>query len=361
MLEPQSINSFRFSEDFTQSYWQKQNGLTVSSNQTTSPEGIVNADKLVSANATNEQYIYNTTLISVISGDDVTISCFVKKLDYDYFQLRFTATGSVFTAASAWYNISNGTLGTVETGITAKIEDYGNGWYRCSATRTATGTGNGRVRLQLASADNTAFVTGDGTKGTFIYGAQFEIQSYPTSYIPTAGAAETRVAETCNNAGNANTFNSTEGVLYCEIAALADSSDYRFIAVSDGTNTNRVTISFKNNNTLVGFVQGISEFNSNANILNFNKVAMQYKSGDYSFWVNGFVAETSSSTSGTHANLNELKFSMGSDSNDFYGKVKSLATYNRALTDTELYTITSTQYSAYSGMVAALGNYTIPC
>jgi hypothetical protein len=48
-------------------------------------------------------------------------------------------------------------------------------------------------------------------------------------------------------------------------------------------------------------------------------------------------------------------------SNDFYGKVKSLATYNRALTDNELYTITSTQYSAYSGMVAALGNYTIPC
>ena len=47
--------------------------------------------------------------------------------------------------------------------------------------------------------------------------------------------------------------------------------------------------------------------------------------------------------------------------NNFYGKTKALATYNRALTDTELYTITSTQYSAYSGMVAALGNYTIPC
>ena len=113
----------------------------------------------------SEQYIFNATLISITSGNDVTISCFVKKLDYDYFHIRFTATGSVFTAASVWYNISNGTLGTVETGITAKIEDYGNGWYRCSATRTATGTGNGRVRLQLASADNTASVTGDELKG----------------------------------------------------------------------------------------------------------------------------------------------------------------------------------------------------
>ncbi len=359
LLEPQSINSFRFSEDFTQSYWQKQNGLTVSSNQTTSPEGIVNADKLVSANATNEQYIYNTTLISVISGDDVTISCFVKKLDYDYFQLRFTATGSVFTAASAWYNISNGTLGTIETGITAKIEDYGNGWYRCSATRTATGTGNGRVRLQLASADNTAFVTGDGTKGTFIYGAQFEIQSYPTSYIPTAGAAETRVAETCNNAGNANTFNSTEGVLYCEIQALASDSTNRYIALSDGSLSNRVNIFFDASNVLRGFVTGISSMPTSATITNFNKIALKYKSGDISLFLNGLEVATKTNSISL-SGLNTVDFNNGGGS-IFYGKVKSLATYNRALTDTELYTITSTQYSAYSGMVAALGNYTIPC
>ena len=59
--------------------------------------------------------------------------------------------------------------------------------------------------------------------------------------------------------------------------------------------------------------------------------------------------------------FNTLKFDQGDGGSPFYGKVKSLATYNRALTDTELYTITSTQYSAYSGMVAALVNYTITC
>ncbi len=59
--------------------------------------------------------------------------------------------------------------------------------------------------------------------------------------------------------------------------------------------------------------------------------------------------------------LSSVQFTRGDSDSIFYGKVKSLATYNRALTDTELYTITSTQYSAYSGMVAALGNYTIPC
>ena len=365
LLEPQSTNSFRFSEDFTQSYWSKQNGPTVSSNQTISPEGIQNADTLVSANATNEQYLYNTTLISVTSGDDVTISCFVKKLDYDYFHLRFTSTDSVFTAASAWYNISNGTLGTVEGGITAKIEDYGNGWYRCSATRTATGTGNARVRLQLASSDNTAFVAGDGTKGTFIYGAQFEIQSYPTSYIPTAGATETRVGETCNKAGNVDTFNSTEGVLYTEISALADDLTFRSISINDGTSNEAVIIRFRtDSNRINGLIRDGGSAVNNINfdvtdITDFNKVAYKFKTGDCALFINGTEVATGTSAF-TLSPLINLNFDNGVG-DFFYGKVKSLATYNRALTDTELYTITSTQYSAYSGMVAALGNYTIPC
>ena len=368
LLEPQSTNSFRFSEDFTQSYWSKQNGPTVSSNQTISPEGIQNADTLVSANATNEQYLYNAALISVTSGNSVTISCFVKKLDYDYFHLRFTSTGSVFTAASAWYNISNGTLGTVETGITAKIEDYGNGWYRCSATRTATGTGNARVRLQLASSDNTAFVAGDGTKGTFIYGAQFEIQSYPTSYIPTAGATETRVQETCTNAGNLNTFNITEGVLYAEIAALADDLTFRSISINDGTDQNSILLRFRTTSNKINALirnsgSAINNIQADATVIDFNKFAFAYESGDCKVYVNGNQASTIGSSAFTLPELFELDFSKGNSTNTdtFYGKVKSLATYNRKLTDTELYTITSTQYSAYSGMVAALGNYTIPC
>ena len=368
LLEPQSTNSFRFSENFAQSYWVGQGGITVNSNQTISPEGIQNAGTLVSANATSEQYIYNSILISVTSGNDATISCFVKKLDYDYFHIRFTATGGVFTAASVWYNISNGTLGTVETGITAKIEDYGNGWYRCSATRTATGTGNSRVRLQLASADNTAFVTGDGTKGTFVYGAQFEIQSYPTSYIPTAGAEETRVGELLTKGGNENTFNNAQGVLYAEIAALADDLTFRSIAINDGTDQNSIILRFRTTSNKINALirdggSAVNNIQADATIIEFNKFAFAYESGNCKVYVNGNQASTIGSSAFTLPELFELDFSKGNNTNTdtFYGKVKGLATYNRKLTDTELYTITSTQYSAYSGMVAALGNYTIPC
>ena len=96
--------------------------------------------------------------------------------------------------------------------------------------------------------------------------------------------------------------------------------------------------------------------------INNAKAAIKYKNSDFAFFVNG--AQVDSQTSGTisfNAPLSELSFDSADGLSNFYGKVKGLATYNRALTDTELYTITSTQYSAYSGMVAALGNYTIPC
>ena len=54
----------------------------------------------------------------------------------------------------------------------------------------------------------------------YIYGAQVEQGSYPTSYIPTNGTTVTRLAETANGAGDASTFNDSEGVLMAEISAF---------------------------------------------------------------------------------------------------------------------------------------------
>jgi len=257
-----------------------------------------------------------------------TFSVYLKKGTLTSVALR--STGGL--DARVEINLIDGTTSGEVNTTSVKTELVGNDWWRCSLTFEATV--NTAVRIYPDS------ITGTTAGNIYMQYAQLEDGSYATSYIPTSGSAVTRLADVCNGAGNEQVINSTEGVLYAEISALANSNNYRFIAISDGTNSNRVTISFKNDNTLVGFIQGISEFNSNVNILDFNKVALKYKSGDYSFWVNGFEAETSSSTSGAHANLNELKFSMGSDSNPFYGNVKDVRLYNTALTDQELKSLT---------------------
>ena len=54
----------------------------------------------------------------------------------------------------------------------------------------------------------------------FIWGSQLEQQSYATSYIPTNGATNTRLQDIATNSGNSTLINSTEGVLYAEIASF---------------------------------------------------------------------------------------------------------------------------------------------
>jgi hypothetical protein len=198
LLEPQRTNLILHSEDFTNAVWTKIS-TTISANSTTSPTGAVNASTIVSTIGVSEQYI-DIGALSVTSGSSYTLSAFVKKKDYDFFLLRFTGVGGAFVASNAFFNINNGTLGTIDAGIVATITSYGNGWYRCTAKINASATtASGKVRLQLASSDNSSLVVGNGTSGSFIWGADFEAGSYPTSYIPTTTTAVTRVADAAPN------------------------------------------------------------------------------------------------------------------------------------------------------------------
>lgn len=354
LLEPQSTNLVTFSEDFNNGW--SVNQTTLTANSGVCPDGTNNAFNLV-ANAANSVHLLATT----ISGTNLrTISIFAKQNGYKRFRFNTGSSGNGFAS----FDLSNGTIaGSGGTFFnSAKIQPLPNDWYRCSLTINSGGGTNPTIAME-DDAGNVTFL-GDGISGILIWGAQLEELSYPTSYIPTAGTTITRVGETCNNAGNVNTFNNAEGVLYCEIAALADDLSFRVLSISDGTISNNVGIGYRNNsNVIYTFVKSVINSSSSvsvSDIKQFNKVAVKYKSGDFCMYVNGNKVYTNSS-SFTLSGLNTSAFDNGAGAADFYGKVKSLATYNRALTDNELYTITSTQYSAYSGMVAALGNYTIPC
>ena len=68
--------------------------------------------------------------------------------------------------------------------------------------------------------------------------------NYPTqllTYLLTVQQV-TRDAETCTGSGEAADFNSEEGVLYAEIAALANSNTVRYLGLNDGSSNNRVVI-----------------------------------------------------------------------------------------------------------------------
>jgi len=187
---------------------------------------------------------------------------------------------------------------------------------------------------------------GDGTSGLYAWGAQLENLSYATSYIPTNGATSTRLQDIATNSGNSSLINSTEGVLYAEISALAnDTADNRISLSYDYQNYVRIAI----NNSQIFFAvfnNGAYQVNKNytvSNITDFNKIAAKYKENDFALWVNGTeVATDTSGLTSFSSPLDHLNFSNANGNNQFFkGKVKAVAVYKEALTDAELQSLTT--------------------
>jgi len=196
LIEESRANSFQRSDDFGNAYWTKARS-TITSDATTSPSGATDADKLVEDTSTNSHIVYR--LVSVGVTTPVSFSVFAKASERSWIQLE---CGDNFTAGStAYFNLSNGTIGTVGAGATASIQSMGNGWYRCVVVATPTLTTSNGFYVNIATANGTRFYAGDGTSGVFLWGAQVEVGSFATSYIPTTTGSLARSADVCSITG----------------------------------------------------------------------------------------------------------------------------------------------------------------
>ena len=337
LLEPSRTNLLTYSEDFTQ--WDT-NGVPTVTAVNNTLTGQANAYNVEDDNPSGyERVEFNVAT----TADDHTLSVFIKKKE-----ASVSAYGGVQMGSSNKYIIFdsyNGTFNTV-TGsdyTEVSVDDYGSYW-RLKATVT-TSAGSTRVGLWGAISVNGTSISTSATGSETFYGVQVEVGSYATSYIPTSGSAETRETETANGSGNSTVFNDSEGVLYAEIAALANNGGNRRLGISDGDLTDRVIIGFTSSDNQVQAV--VSNDGTQADIahttsdvLSYNKIAFKYKENDFALWING--TEVGTDTGGTTPiGLNQALFDDGGGSQDFYGKVKQLVVFNEALTDTELETLTS--------------------
>jgi len=333
LLEPASTNLITYSNNITQ--WIS-SGNTVSPNVITSPDGGLNGGKVIVNNGTTGANIRPMAGVAATSGLNYVFSVFVKAGEFDKINLDFS--NAVFGSAGATFNLTSGiVIGFDAVNVSQGIENYGNGWYRCYVVATAIATGSGALILRL-----DANGAGDGVKGLYVYGAQFEQGSYLTSYIPTNGQSGgvTRAAETANGSGDAATFNDSEGVLMAEISGLSDDLTYRSISIGDGSGVINLFYSNVSNTIVASSSGGALIIKQLSDITNFNKVIFKYKQNDFSLWVNGF--EIGTDTSGTTGNaLTTLSFDNNAGGSKWYGSAKQIQYFDSALTDAQLETLTS--------------------
>ena len=115
-----------------------------------------------------------------------TLSIYAKAGTLDW--LRFITIGG--TTSSTYFDLANGSVGSVLSSIDTSITSIGNGWYRCSVTTNQPLT---EVRIYPADADNDT----SGTSGNiYIQDSQLEAGLVATDYIETgASTAQAGILE----------------------------------------------------------------------------------------------------------------------------------------------------------------------
>ena len=234
---------------------------------------------------------------------------------------------------------------------TYTVSFYGTGTITFSGTHTGSLVGTSltdRVSATFTATSGTltSTVTGTVTKG------QLENLNFATSYIPTSGATSTRLQDLATGSGNSTLINSTEGVLYAEIAALANDGTRRAISINNGSTTDYlffryITQSSINHKFQIIFRSGginvVNEQYNLSNNLDFNKIAFSYKLNEFKIFVNGLqIGSTITSGNVFGTTINSLDFFDFNGTNKFYGKVKCVAVYKEALTDAQLQSLTTT-------------------
>jgi hypothetical protein len=196
LIEPTgSTNLITDSSDMTvSSFWSSLAALLVIPNATSAPDGTLTADKLAATNVSGQHAIWHTS-VAITPGSTFTSSAFYKDGGYPNVMMLIVSVGWT-SSLQAYFDVSTKTvsgLGGLGTITDTKIQDCGNGWYRCSIT--------GHFHDASAGASIATYVggagifVGDNAAGAYAWGFQIE-QGSLSSYIATSGGSASRSAET---------------------------------------------------------------------------------------------------------------------------------------------------------------------
>jgi hypothetical protein len=345
LVEEQRANLLLQSENFTTSWTPTR--VSVSANVTTSPDGTSNADKLVEDISNNSHFI-NQSVASVAGGASVAVSIYAKVAGRNF--LAFVTADSASTFRTSYFNLANGTLGTIAAGHTASIQALGNGWYRCVIITTqGVSTGGFTFYPGIANSDGSPSYLGDGTSGIYIYGSQLEAGAFATSYIPTTASQVTRAADVASVNTLSPWYNSVAGTLYAEFLASVDATGtYRTqLRIVDAGSTNYVQMRYQNpsattavtNNQVVAGTTQADLTSASLSAPAILKTALSFAANNFSACTNGATPVTD--VSGTMpTGLASLSFTGGSF-NSGQTWMRRITYYPRVFTAAEQQTLTT--------------------
>jgi len=300
LLEKQSTNLALYSEQFDNAAFIK-TAVSITANTSVSPDGNTNADTIIEDSTTSQHRIIQ--LVSTTTGIVYTASVFCKSgSGTRNLAILF---GCGFGEQEVIFNVNNGTI-VSSTNATGTITNYGNGWYRCTATATSQATTSTCVQYQLRDGSLQSYL-GNGTSSLIIWGAQLEVGSYPTSYIPTTSASATRIADACSKTGIGSLIGGTSGTVFFDIKTnptLSSANYKQFCYYFDSANAQSYMYLNSANQITTNANWGSLFYNTALQPNTRYKVALVFAPNDFALYINGVsVATASSGTPNTNVDI----------------------------------------------------------
>ena len=293
-----------------------------SETNTISPDGTNNA-VIPTPDGNSDRYEYS------ISSDAYATDT---KLTYSWYRKRISTPINTSYIGDLQMNVL---VNVTQVGSTTQIQSDVNGFDRFQAIFNITdGSASSIIRAYFGS------IIGAGNSSIAYWGHQLEEGSYATSYIPTQGGVETRLADSCNNDFSViSTVANTNTVVLKFIPMGFDVDFAELLRFSDGTNEIALE-GFSTNNydmygsglTSSGMVDGALSLDAGS----INTISFSYSGTSLRFSHNGSTINTIAPT-GNLPTITEVSHSVGVLSPI---KILDLRVYNDFKTQEELNTLT---------------------
>lgn len=340
LVEPSATNLFQRSEEFNNAYWTPSNVTpTPNSTGTLDPFGGNNAELITKTSAVNTVAGISRSAPFSATGTH-TLSVFIKSSVGNSVLLRMD---SVNNTANTAFTFSTKTFSNSGANfISSSFQEFSNGWFRLSLTASVQSTlWNVDVVQLFSNPTNDAF---------WIFGAQLEANSVPTSYIPTTTAAVTRSADIVRKTGITSLIGQSEGTVYFEVEVTAEARNKWFFTLDSASNSfiqawinsgRQINIQIQNNASIV------MTLTSSALSVGYHKVAFAYNTATNGceMFIDG-VRNPASSATVTGAGLPAFNnFTFGSylstQSDTLKGHVRAGELHPNRLSNAQLATLTA--------------------
>jgi hypothetical protein len=335
LVEELRTNSLLQSAAFDQSPWTSQAfnagsvAPTVTANTAIAPDGTQTAD--------------------TISFGSVSSGSINRRI-----QTSSQASGTNTFTGTVWLKLPSGTAtvylwlddGTSGSSVGETLVSLTTTWRRFSITATVSPSQPGNMRFSIAQKDGSTLTAFD----LHAWGAQLELGTFATSYIPTTGAATaTRNADVASVSTQAFPYNQAEGSVVVN-ATLGNTSTNGPVAltINDGTGNNEIyilqTVGTGTRRSVLIYAGGVPQATLAESLTNTvgltTKVAGAFKLNDVAGSIDGGTVLTY--TPATIPTVNTMRIgNVAAGTQAFNGHIRQITYLPRRISNTELQTRTS--------------------